>query len=124
MRIRRSRWSFGVAFAAALMLMLQSLTGAWATGTNPNPQTDIFGNVLCVTSGAEHGAPDTGGHTKSSECCLAGCSMFSPAAAPSNAVILDAPYRLLWLAPSLATDVVLVASPYRPGNPRAPPPTV
>lgn len=122
MTIRRSRWGYGVAFAAALMLMLQSVTGAFAAGTSPNQQIDIFGNVLCVTSGAEHGIPDTGGHPKSGECCVAGCAMSSPVVASSPDAEIHVQFREASRLDRPGDRGSAAATRgYTPGNPRAPP---
>ena len=123
---RRRIWDFRVALVAALMLVLQSAGSAFALGANPAPQTDLFGNVLCVTVGGEHGiGSGDSGHAKIPDCCVAGCHMLGNLAlAAPDAPSLDAPCAaILAAAHSLATDTPLTRT-YRPGNPRAPPASV
>lgn len=124
MKIGRSRWGLGVALAATLMLVLQSLTGAWAMGANPNPQTDLFGNVLCVTSGTDHGipAPGTPDHSGLPDCCAVGCGMFSAVAPPlPDSGMIAAPLVATIVLPPRADRSVVRPLDYSPGNPRAPP---
>ncbi|MDP3895891.1 MAG: hypothetical protein Q8Q62_04375 [Mesorhizobium sp.] len=124
MKIGRSRWGFGVALAAALMLVLQSLTGAWAMGANPNPQTDLFGNVLCLTSGTDHGipAPGTPDHSGLPDCCAVGCGMFSAVAAPPPGTgTIAAPLVTIVVVAVRVEPSAIRPLAYSPGNPRAPP---
>ncbi|MBN9242170.1 MAG: hypothetical protein J0I98_05200 [Mesorhizobium sp.] len=62
-----------VAFAAAYVLVLQTLLGAFALGTGTDGQTDAFGNVICTHAGAaEQPAGSPQGHQPS--CCALGCA--------------------------------------------------
>lgn len=119
---RRKGWGFGVALAAALMLILQTAAASLALGQG-TPPLDIFGNPLCITTSTEHTAPAKGEHPSLPECCTLGCSMFSSVlASPSTGIALlaehrrEAPvvFRAARLDPSTAPE-------YDPGNPRAPP---
>ncbi len=111
-----------VAFAAAYVLVLQTLLGAFALGTGAAGQTDAFGNVICTHAGAaEQPAGDPQGHQPS--CCTLGCAFSAPGlGTPPNA------------APALKTafveiDATTAAVAERPlfsrhrwqANPRAPP---
>jgi len=83
--IRRRRWSIGIAFAAALMLLLQSALGAFAAGPDA-AQLDAFGNVICTHEGAVQ-LPGGDPHQQHMPaCCMLGCSMASVAYAPPPGV--------------------------------------
>src|SRR5690606_3320581 len=70
---RRTRRSMTVAFAAAYMLVLQSLLGAFTFGMGTVGQTDAFGNVICTHAGpAEQPRPDP--HQQTPSCCILGCA--------------------------------------------------
>jgi hypothetical protein len=71
-----------VAVAAAYVLFVQSLLGAIAAGAHAGPVFDVVGSVICSSGEAKmlsrHGdGPSQRHHLP--DCCLAGCSMFSPA---------------------------------------------
>jgi hypothetical protein len=75
-----------VAFAAAYLLVLQSVLGAFAFGTGPNAsQLDAFGNVICTHEGAAQ-LPGGDPHQQPPmpACCVLGCGMGSAAFAPPS----------------------------------------
>ena len=113
-----------VAFAAALLLLLQSALGAFAFAAAPDAaQLDAFGNVICTHDGAVQ-LPGGDPHQQHMPaCCMLGCSMVSAAYAP--------PPDAGALARSLVFEAVAFPPPaFRhldfardrtPSNPRAPP---
>lgn len=111
-------------FAAAYLLVLQSLLGAFALGNGPNAgQLDAFGNVICTHEGATE-LPAGDDHQRHDQsCCLFGCSF----SAASVGVPLDAVALLpaiVWerIAPQrLAFAGLARRSERSPANPRAPP---
>jgi hypothetical protein len=113
----------GIALAAACLLVLQAVVGAFAIGSSP--QVDAFGNPLCVTSldSSGQGSHDAG-HSKLAGCCTLGCSMFAPVLpAPSQQAAPASELRLLSHLPVLRLDADLPpARDHSPGSPRAPPP--
>lgn len=116
-------WSLRVALVAACMLVLQTAFGALALGTSP-AELDAFGNPLCIAS-VDHSEADSKGsdHSKLTDCCTLGCSMFSSAfAAPSGqgAVGLRLPLVSVPL-PEQYKASFAPALDHDPGNPRAPP---
>lgn len=124
MLARRRRWRIAATFAAAYLLVLQSLLGAFAFGNGPNAsQLDAFGNVICTHEGATE-LPAGDNHQRHDQsCCLFGCS-FSTApvgVAPDAAALLPA---IVWerTAPQrLAFAGLVLRSERSPANPRAPP---
>lgn len=121
----RQGWSSWVALFAAYALVLQALLGALAIGASASPQFDAFGNVICTSHGAETlpggGAPSKRNHLP--DCCLVGCSMFSP-------IVMPAPDTASMLAPAVREADAIVQTRAEhpvsgregsPGNPRAPP---
>ena len=116
------------ALALALVLFVQSVTGAFALGTSAGgPQLDAFGNPLCLNdAGHEGGGSGIPDHSKIPSCCTFACSMFWPGVpAPAD------PYRVV---PAVRAETHLafahrkaIPEPepdHRPGNPRAPPLTI
>jgi len=115
-----------VAFAAAYLLLLQSMLGAFAFGTGPDAsQLDAFGNVICTHEGAAQ-LPGGDQHQQHMPaCCMLGCSKMSAAYAP--------PPDAASLSASLSFEAVAFVVPaFRhldfardrsPSNPRAPPAT-
>jgi hypothetical protein len=110
-----------VALGAALVLVLQMLSGAAALGTGA-ARVDVFGNALCAVADLSAPAPLHVGHAKTpAGCCTQGCSMF--------AAVLAAPDTEHWLQwtpsgetlPGHANGRPTSARHYEPGNPRAPP---
>ena len=124
MKIRRRRWGIPVAFAAAYLLLLQSMFGAFAFGAGPDAsQIDAFGNVICTHEGAVK-LPGGDPHQQHMPaCCMLGCSMASVAFAPPSGVGIG-PVSL-----SFETVAFVLASVRHldftrersPANPRAPP---
>lgn len=117
------------ALALALVLVAQSVVGAFALGAaGDTSQFDAFGNPLCLgaashDSGSGPGIPD---HSRIPSCCTFACSMFWPSVAAAT--------DLIAIAPSIRADFRVVYLEYRttprteqgykPGNPRAPPLTI
>ena len=114
------------AWALALVLITQSVVGAYALGVaGTGPQLDSFGNPLCL-NGLDHdgsggsGIPD---HSKLPPCCTFACSMFWPGIAAS------ADFARIAISVRISDPVVysrlraidLPQPDYRQGNPRAPP---
>ncbi|MDG4888816.1 DUF2946 family protein [Mesorhizobium sp. WSM4887] len=112
------------AFVAALLLLLQSALGAFAFGA-PS-QLDAFGNVICTHDGAVK-LPGGDPHRQHMPaCCLAGCSLVSPAHLPQPDT--RAPVRVLVFDavafPPFAFRHLDFARDRSPANPRAPPAAV
>lgn len=117
------------ALALALVLIAQSVVGAFALGTaGDTPQSDAFGNPLCIGAASHDGGSGSGvpDHSKIPSCCTFACSMFWPGvAAPADLATVPlgirADFRVVYLeyrtAPRTEQD-------YKPGNPRAPPLTI
>ena len=118
----RNGWRFGIALAAALFLVLQSVAGALAPRPSASPVLDIFGNVLCLAGSA---ASDSGDHRhqKAPPCCLAGCGSSGLSWAPlaHAGAVLDGmrPHRSVAIVTAPAH--IVAARPRTPANPRAPP---
>lgn len=119
---RRKGWGFGVALAAALMLILQTAVGAVALGQG-TPPLDIFGNPLCITTATNHTAPAKSDHPSLPECCTLGCNMLSAAlSTPPEGVALATALPAQTVVQFPATRLDPSRAPkYAPGNPRAPP---
>lgn len=123
----RHRRGSAVALVAALVLVLQSFLGAWATGAlAATPMLDAFGNPLCITSAGHDGTTPAGDHSTMLDCCVFGCSMASPwlAAAPESGVGLLQLLSSDDLRFGGAESFLIRGPDHDPGNPRAPPPTV
>jgi hypothetical protein len=105
------------------MLVLQTVVGALAFEAAP-AQLDAFGNPLCITSFGHSDAGSKGSdHSKLTDCCALGCSMFSSAfAAPSGngAVELRLPVFSVPLPDEYGIGFAPVLD-HDPGSPRAPP---
>ena len=124
MKIQRRRWSIPVALAAAYLLLLQSMLGAFGAGPDAS-QLDAFGNVICTHEGAAQ-IPGGDPHQQHMPaCCMLGCSKVSAAHAPPPAAGT--------VSASLSFEAVAFVLPaFRhldfardrsPSNPRAPPAT-
>ncbi len=119
---RRKGIGFGVALAAALMLVLQMVAGAVALGQG-TPPLDMFGNPLCITSSSGHTAPAKSDHPSLAECCTLGCNMLSVVAVPppdGTGLLLGRPLDtgIVFIAPRPDASI---PPKHDPGNPRAPP---
>ncbi|HTV68586.1 MAG TPA: hypothetical protein VMF90_08620 [Rhizobiaceae bacterium] len=113
-----------VAFAAALVLLLQAFITSWSLAAPlHDPQLDAFGNPLCITSGDRgvHSPADTPGNTL--DCCALSCSLSSTVlAAPtfdSAPVQHDAAGRLI--AFPTREPAPPVRAEHASGSPRSPP---
>lgn len=128
-RIGQKRRSTGIAIVATIVLFLQALVGAYATGAAAAaPMLDAFGNPLCMpgmeTSG---GDTDRSGQKSLPDCCTVSCSMFLSALAddrslhslsnPLSASVARAFSALDANAPTFALE-------RRSGRPRAPPQSI
>jgi len=106
--------------AIALILVVQTLGSAYATGLGP-VQLDAFGNPLCVTSGS-HSAPADGTHGGIQSCCTLACTNAAPALeAPTVGGVVAAPR---WLSATLSGTLHLTAvgpAFASSARPRAPP---
>ena len=107
------------------MLVLQSITGAFALGGSGSPQLDAFGNPLRLAGSIAFQDGDHGGgqHGELPNCCLLGCGVAaSPLGAPpdSTTLVVQRPieFAAMVRAPS---RIRISARDYEPGNPRAPP---
>ena len=112
------------AFAAACLLVLQSLAGAFALGFGPGQvQLDGFGNVICSHAGSTE-LPDDDvpvGHMPA--CCVLGCGMgVSALDAPPDAggIVVRQPVHKVFYR-SAAIDFPVAEPDWSPSNPRAPP---
>ncbi|TIP85259.1 MAG: hypothetical protein E5X63_15545 [Mesorhizobium sp.] len=114
------------AFAAAYLLVLQSVLGAFAFGIGPDAsQFDAFGNVICTHDGAAQ-LPGGDPHQQHvPACCMLGCGMASAAyAPPPAAATLSGNFSVETVAFVLPAFRHLdFARDRSPSNPRAPPVT-
>ena len=122
MKAGRNRWRFGIALAAALVLVLQSVASDLACRPAPSLVLDIFGNVLCLAGSA---ASDSGDHRhqKVPPCCAAGCSSSGLSWAPPAQT--EAELGSIWpdriVAVFVAPAPPVAARLRTSANPRAPP---
>lgn len=113
------------AFAAAYLLVLQSVAAAFALGTGPaaTAALDRFGNVICTHDGASE-LPAGDQHRKHMPaCCMLGCAVASSAlGAPPDLVSIDAglSFQTVVFLPFTPAPVTLERD-RSPANPRAPP---
>lgn len=113
-----------LALALALVLVAQSVVGAFALGTAASgPQFDAFGNPLCLNGpnhDGESGGPD---HSKMPNCCTFACSMFWPGLpAPADVAYQLIGFRIQANGVFANRKAIFRFEPdYQPGNPRAPP---
>ena len=124
MNSRRKRWSVATALAAACLLVLQSVLGAYALGASPNPALlDVFGNVICAERGAAEHPSNTphGGHLP--DCCTLGCNLAAVGlASPPNMPAFARAFVFDALGFGIKAQHFIFASRDRsPANPRAPP---
>lgn len=115
-----------VAFAAAYLLVLQSVLGAFAFGIGPDAsRRDAFGNVICTQEGAaERPGGDPHQH-RMPACCMPGCGMaLAVYAPPPAAAALSGIFSVEAVAFVLPAFRQLdFARDRSPSNPRAPPVT-
>ncbi|ESZ22157.1 DUF2946 family protein [Mesorhizobium sp. L48C026A00] len=111
-------------FAAAYLLVLQSVLGAFAFGIGPDAsQRDAFGNVICTHEGAAQRPGGDQQHIPA--CCVPGCGVASAVYAPPPAAATP--------SGNFSVETVAFVLPaFRhldfardrsPSNPRAPPVT-
>jgi hypothetical protein len=114
------------AFAAAYLLVLQSVLGAFAFGIGPDAsQRDAFGDVICTQQGAAQ-LPSSDPHQQHMPaCCVLGCGVASAVyAPPPAAATLPGNFSVETVAFMLPAFRHLEFARYRPpSNPRAPPVT-
>lgn len=109
------------AIAIALILVVQTLGSAYATGAGAVP-LDAFGNPLCITSG-NHAAPTDGSHGGVQSCCALACTNVATLlVTPERGGAVEAPPRRLaatlsGVSSQAAPEPPLAAS----ARPRAPP---
>lgn len=119
---RRGRWSMPVAFAAAYVLVLQTLLGAFALGIGTAGQTDAFGNVICTHAGAaEQPAGNPQGHQPS--CCALGCAFSTSGLGtpPDTMPALKIAFVEIDATAATAPERPLFSRHRSQANPRAPP---
>ncbi len=120
----RSGW---VALAAATVLFAQLLIGSYATGASAaTVQFDSLGQIICASQGADRaaGGTDPAGPHHLPDCCLAGCLMVAPAAAPPEGLSSGLLLPPLPSSVAFVVEVSVFGPPERggtPANPRAPP---
>lgn len=116
-----------VTLVAAYMLMLQSVLGALAFGSDPQAsQLDAFGNVICTHAGAaqlpSEDNPQQPRHLPN--CCTFGCIMSGATLSgppPMFAVSHGITFEAVAFAEPSAAPIVLPRK-RSVANPRAPPP--
>jgi hypothetical protein len=125
----RTSWRAWAAIAAAYLLVLQMLAVGLAAGVQAAPAAgqgpDAFA-ILCSSAPAEDasqtgdGAPS---HHDGLDCCVMGCPMFGPTAAPPPAAQgFVAPVRHAASIPMRGADVSAAPGQRRsPSRARAPP---
>ncbi|CAH2405425.1 hypothetical protein [Mesorhizobium escarrei] len=114
------------AFAAAYLLVLQSVLGAFAFGIGPDAsQHDAFGNVICTHEGAAQLPGSDPHHQHMAPCCMSGCGMASAVyAPPPAAATVSGNFSVETVAFGLPAFRHLdFARDRSPSNPRAPPVT-
>lgn len=120
-RVRASTWRSTAVVLAAYLLVLQATLAGLTIGATAAP-SDVFGQVICATQGAN--TPDAPGQAPhKASCCMIGCAMFGPGVAPPpDAVRLtdaDLVERSVGAPPS--TPTLRRAVDRTPRNSRAPP---
>lgn len=114
----------GVAFVAALVLLLQSLlpVSAHAAG----PQFDVFGNPLCITGADGHSSAPANDRSQMPDCCAASCSGFAHAAVEPDLADTELAHPAVPAGFAIVAhaDVHIAPDEYSPGKPRAPPPVL
>ncbi|MBX3568715.1 MAG: hypothetical protein KF914_11705 [Rhizobiaceae bacterium] len=111
-----------VAFVAALVLLMQAFTSAWAAGAMPiPPMLDSFGNPLCITGTDLGGTPSD--HSKLPNCCTFGCGSVSPVlqAPDFDGAAIARPLVVSHVLHAIGEAIVAHSPDHDPGSPRAPP---
>jgi hypothetical protein len=112
------------AFAAALLLVLQTTFGAMALGgPGGDAPLDRFGNIICTHDGAAElpGGDQPARHMPA--CCVLGCAMATPAldTPPDTAELpIACSFQSVVYLP-LREGFVASIPDWSPSNPRAPP---
>ena len=87
--VRRQCWSACAAVAVAYLLVVQALVAGIALGTQAGVfQLDADIHVICNSAGAPsspRGSEQPADRSDHQICCILGCAMFGPLAAPSSA---------------------------------------
>lgn len=122
MRGSTAIWSLRVALAAALLLLFETVSGAFAGADfSTRGVLDAYGNPICTTHSGHDESP---GHSGLPGCCTLACSMVAPAladASPAGDVSPGPGAIIAWLSAGFAPDVLPAAPDHDPGRPRAPP---
>lgn len=116
----------GIALIAAFLLVLQSLTGALASGyAASSPMLDAFGNPLCITANiTPDNSSDQTDQRMIPDCCTISCSMFAPVLTDHpDGRSLGNPLLSRTSGFKLSADLILNSSLIEasPGSPRSPP---
>jgi hypothetical protein len=110
--LRRKGWSVWIALAAAWLIAVQPLLSAAALAAQP-------GAVMCGTQAPRDNPSD---HSHPPGCCMIGCPMCAPLAAPPIVAGLDARQPIPMAPATAGADAGLILSPERnQRQPRAPP---
>lgn len=122
MRGSTAIWRLRVALAAALLLLFETVSGAFA-GADPFARVvlDAYGNPICTSHSGNEGGPS---HSSLPGCCTLACSMVAPALAGASAGGIVSPGLraiISYLPAGFAADVLPAAPDHDPGRPRAPP---
>lgn len=128
---QRTAWRDWTAIAAAYLLVLQILAVGLAAGAQAAMQGADASGIICTTSQASKsqapGAPGPDGGRPAGhdgpDCCVMGCPMFTPAAAPPPAIGgITTPAMRPALAIRMRGEPRLVSDQrHSPGLARAPP---
>lgn len=121
---RPSEARLSVALVAALLLVLQTVAGAFASGTVAAAPRDAYGNPLCITSGIHDGQelPAKPAHGMLPGCCTLACGMAAVLGPVPVDVVGVVRLHAALLAPVAPVEGLPTHPPeHSPGNPRAPP---
>ncbi len=123
MRAWREGTGVGMAYAIALLLVLQAALLAFASGASAAPVArDQFGNVLCMPSAGGRFDPAHDRHGADASCCTLGCPMLGGPAPPTADLERLVPLRFETpVRFPRQTDLVHAAPAAAPCNARAPP---
>ncbi len=127
--MRRDRWNgrTGLALAAAVILFLQGLFGAYANAAFIAAEpVDAFGNPLCLSMPVEDGASGKHDPATMPGCCTLACQISASLLPPEPSGKLS-PALGAWISidAHLPRPLELARhAGHAPGNPRAPPQAV